>query len=524
MAVNTPNTSASASTAQVDTGATTSAPGPSTMSAGNVMNVLSHFSATGATTEGVEKYLTELKAALNRDGSLVKDKVELIRLNQPRGAWAVISGSAAYILLFVELLPTQTTVDYQPLSGYIEYAHRALMEYNPKLALLNAPLVQPQDYGRVNNMARRIGNYLAVANMPVAEREKLNLSYLGQGTEYVIDADINNVRAFINQNSPHEVQARADIGFLVSVKQQKAPGAQQMLLDETRPIMAVTGFTDIVRRQFQEGEKFLPIVRITDIAPEIPLPGMIALAQACAVEEFILQQRWKQPFSSFAKGEPNVGNLADDPDDKNKLFFAKNPQERDVFINLNFVPPALAVDVTEGRDRIPHLAAYANPKKAGAVLDVIGQFFGARPNLNGPASAVDMVEYIGVDSTQGHLRDSRNNDYLNMVAKLGGLKDQGLSLLTYYQEPALRARALGALVPTFRSLHLNSTAVVSYELMSWLIQMVRSNMTIRATQTINPMASMQFAADQANYYKTHGFQSMLNYGARPMASWNGSYA
>lgn len=462
----------------------------------NILGLMSVFGVSTGISPDIEAYITDLKKHLKEAPNL---NISISRLQEPLGTHFVECASSAFLLLFPDVIPTPTDPEV-PKSEYIRVALTTLSQVRPDLRPKNAILVSKQDYGRARHMAGHLARNLMVATN--SQYASITAQALSDGN-YVIDANPAMASNFINMLNPHEVQPRADIGFTVSIRRQRTPGRefQQGLVDELTQLAACTGYVEMIRQQDQAGNiKHLPLVHITAMDSMIPHPAMIPLLATLAADRFIIKNGWRNQFSKFAKGAPNLGNLIPDPQDPSKPWFASNVLERDQFIATHVFPPALAIDVVEGQARIPAIANYPLVAGAPKVLEDIRSFFGVDVTQlrNIPLTSVSTVDVIGYYGDRaGNLLDSRNIGYLDLMASLGALDRDAEALLYHQTEPRRRQRVVAqAAGATYVPMFTNNVTVLNANLLNFMSSVIGQTLRITQAGGSTGVASVDFAIAQ----------------------------
>ena len=440
---------------------------------------LNQLGAGQALGPDIEKYIADVTAGMKG----LNPPVQVRRLAEPHGAHAFISGGYSFILMFDSLL-ARDPQNFTPQSDWGLSAVNALIrEITPTPGPLGAILVQPEDYVRAPLMARYLSLYLQTANSPIIQDATVQLL---MNNDFTVDVNPETARNFVEAKNPHTVQPRADLGLTLYAKSQRRPGPFSREFDDSRPIAALTGYTEIWHtgdQGFAPG-RYVATVHITNITSELPLPGIIPLCLALAADRFVDRRGWRHPFMSFQKGKPNLGNLSLDPKDPNKLWFQNTVTEMDNWIGQNmFQKPYLALDVSEGQARIPAIAAYGDAGKyPGKVYEQISSFFGNIPLDRNviPFNAM-ACSYLGQysGSQRGQLLDSREMDYLSLVAT-GGAQDPNVQqLLQYHNDGASRARLISQLTGnSFRSLYRTQVSIIIPELLTVLARTITDKIKI----------------------------------------------
>lgn len=325
---------------------------------------------------------------------------------------------------------------YQPIEGIpvteklTQIINTELAEILPKgIHLIQSVVVCRYDYPQIDAMANHIARCLMVTSQKAAF--EMNIATLGN-EQFTVSLDQGAVSAFVRQYAPQATVARDDVGVLVSVS--RRTGRMNTFTNkeeyENTPILALTAYTKILVNNNQ----FIPVATISDIVASIPHRGLIAVAMAVAADALISRQAYLRPYTKFSKDSMNLGNLI--PGADGHMWAAADMNQTNEFIAKYMTPPFLAIDVTEGRARIPGIdAMLANN---GAVMArEISAFLGV--DVTGiPAVINQTMEYTGITKTVDGLVDSRKIDYLYLASK--GVKDIGAisSFLYPVQDPRSR--------------------------------------------------------------------------------------
>ena len=181
----------------------------------------------------------------------------------------------------------------------------------------------------------------------------------------------------------------------------------------------------------------------------------------------------------------------------------------------------LAIDVAEGRWRIPQLALYGypGPESFARIYDQITAFFGTKIPVNRQLNPYDVkfTNYVGVyGDVHGRRTDSREIDYLNLVAQHGTQDDAARLLLEPYN-PMLRAKIINDKVGNLETLFRTPISVIEGPLLSNLAAMVVSVLNISGTQNQDRMASTDWMRATAQGYAGQNFSVMR---ADTRGNWN----
>ena len=492
---------------------TTTAQAPGFSSGDNALfNLLNTLGAGQAVGPDIEKYIEQIRAHFPKEEP-GRNAVIVRRLSEPNGAHVFSLQNSCIVLLFDSLL-TRDVQNFLPSSDYGVMLNKAFRREIPDGELLNFIVVMPEDYTRFTQMARYILVSLAVAT---SQKVRDNTVKIMQGNEFVIDNDVQAARNYIEQHNPHSVQPRIDIGFVIYAKarRQSSPLAIGGM-EESRPIAAVGAYTEVWQRpkdyNIRYGEQpknFGSVIHITNITSDMPLPGILPMCLAVAADQFIDQRSWIAPYASFQKGKPNLGNLSPDPNDPNKMWFANTLDELRVWIATNMLPrPFLAVDVSEGMARIPALAVYGATEYQQNIITQVTSFFGNLPlNPQLVPCKIWSTNFTGVyGDVRSRLMDSRELDYLNLVATTGTQDLAGQALMQNYDEPVFRARVVADKSGnTFKSIWRTVSSVIDPVLLMTIAQEIHKHVRINGPQRTDRIINQPWTDEMERRYAESNF-------------------
>jgi len=235
--------------------------------------------------------------------------------------------------------------------------------------------------------------------------------------KYLVDVntDMASVRQFFDTFSTSSVNC-SDFGFVASLVDKS--NTQRTPYTQPRPMFGVTGYVEFVRND--EGQ-FRPLVHITDILSVLASPKILAIALSTIAEVFINRQLWRHPFTAVGNSDINIGNL---------IIDATTNKPREVKTEIDFremfrsyvIDPILCIDVRSGYASIPGLEKITRADGHDLLINEIYKFLDTTP-IVGSIGENCFQEIIGVVETGksgkfSNLMDSRDINYLNMVAKL----------------------------------------------------------------------------------------------------------
>lgn len=477
------------------------------------MTSLLHRFTHHALPPEAETYLNKLMEGLEKyDIGIATHK-----LINPAGAYAFVSGGKAMVIIFSDMVNAPSQPPHAPKSRNIEMVVDSLKQLPGNITMLNSILVQSVDFPKVNSMIQHIGNILVISTQ---EELPVSITTIAHGNQYVVDRNVDAVKAFVGQFYPHSVLPRMDVGLLVSLRRRQDPYAREGMLEQDTPVMAIGAYTDLVETRLNDGTlKYQPIVRVTNISAPIPLPGLMLMGAYLAAEHLCNGLGWVDHYRSFGKNKPNLGNLIVED---GKLWSTKTSEELDVVVRRDMLPAMLAVDVCEGQARIPSMIAFADTAHGTTgLVDYIANFFGGQPlQLSEPVTIQAQPEYVGVyGDPNGTLHDTRDYTYLDSIARHGaGMAEPARPLLHTWNNPnpEYKANVVAQLSGGFQSLHQCTSAVLSPEFLgkfgALLAQSGIQMTAVQPTMGTGAAASlMAHAAQMGNLQRVTG---------NPAMSWN----
>jgi hypothetical protein len=395
--------------------------------------------------------IRDMNAGLPQPNSLsTEGKDYLAKLTDLLAVWGIKTKASTVSGLEVRVLTTEDeqfgfilgmAETYQPFEGLpvteklAQVVQFELASVFPKgMHKIQSVVVAKADYPLVEQMSAHIVRCLKVVSEPNAYGIDVNTL---SAEDLTISLDQQAVNAFIGQYAPQATLARNDIGCLVSLR--RRTNRFNVLTNreeiETTPIMAFSAYSKF----FVNNNTFLAVPTISDIVATVPSKALVAMAYPIAADALISRLAWQRPYATFAKDKPNLGNML--PGNDGKMWAYSNAAEMQEFINKYIAPPFLAIEITEGRARIPGIDAILCNNGIPAAKD-ISNFLGV------DVSAIPMVinttvEYTGTVKTSEGLVDSRKIDYLYLAAK--GVKDMGAisTMLFPTNDPRARLQQIG---------------------------------------------------------------------------------
>ena len=381
-----------------------------------LFSLMGSFTPPSQLTQAAVQFLDTIKKKLAEYNNVFRfESCSTDRYEARVVSMGTASAPLGIAIIFAE---TYHSLDSLPPSELTpEIAERYKKQFSGKL--LTSLVCIPADYDRADKWAAALNAALNVNEM---ERSRPMTVASIAGMQFYCTTNQQHVNSYINARSPHGVAPRADIGFLLlAYNPQSGKRQDPNDLSAYLPIMAVTGYTEFVQLPTQFGNvsanpQFVPFITISNIVSDMPSKSMIGMAIPIAVDAFITKAQWLRPYSMYNVNDPNIGSLIETKD-TNQPYRVIDIGGRDEMIRNCLVPPQLAIDLTEGRARIPGLDRFRY-KETAAITD-IGNFFGLDLSKSANKAVIDAVqEYCGVVTVDGKLVDSRCIDYLSLAVHI----------------------------------------------------------------------------------------------------------
>ena len=352
---------------------------------------------------------------------------------------------------------THQSLDLTPPAIRAKDVMDAAVATRPDAKVVQSIVIEKDSYGLAGNMAAFLSNAFktvgggTAANISAENFQNVKISAI---------TNIEMVRNYVRQISPHATPARDDIGVLLCIEvptENRINGRSEV---EQKPFMAITGYTRIMNPQdANTGVKFVPIPTITDIVTSIPNPNLLAMALPLAADAFIVQALWTRPYTTFRSGMPNLGNLIQDPASKKPLFIDSNDAFH-TFTRTYMTNPYLAIDITEGRARALRIDNLLSDPFS--VMNNIKNFFKDQTLDLTSRNPVLMMfhNYTGTYLDKGVVKDTRCVDYLEMASKFTDHKQIG-HLLVQPNQPQMRIETVRSIFPdATKSLYITTTVIL----------------------------------------------------------------
>lgn len=374
------------------------------------LDINDRFDTPSSLTEEAKQYLNRLIAIVHeKDGAITTMNIFTDMLE----ATVFIDSSKSWARPIIFTNPMYLTSEV-PIAESIPALIEKL-KTQTRYKVLESIIVTPEDYLKVDNMARIITNGFIITSGLVGT--DITMAHIS-GMECTVSTNMHRVRAFMDMHSPHGVRARDDIGFVVYAQRPEEKKRRYGMNEQPvnpRGIIGVTGFTEFIPAgsgfMVQNNMKFIPIIRITEIISTVPHKNLLPLIMLIATEKFIVQMGYLKAFQDYTKDRPNIGALI--PDNDGNPWHAKDVNARNDFISNCLLPPYLAIDVVEGRSRIPGIDKLIyNP---GACVKEASIFFGTpASSMTNPVQKI-WPEYLGFFHDGTGIRDGRFIDYLRLA-------------------------------------------------------------------------------------------------------------
>lgn len=392
-------------------------------------------------------------------------KVEVLSISTPKIEARVFVNPASgggVALLFAE---TYTDMDNTPAAECAQLVVSAVtMQKRTNVRIIQCIVVTRDDYALAENAAAFIQNLF----MSYCGGQAATLTFEQfRDHRVTISTNIEKVKNFVSKISMHAVPTRADIGFILSFSQpstMRGPDGRQEV--DQIGFLACTGYTRFIAPDaYMQTNKFLPVVIITDIVTNLPNPQLLALALPIAADYFITRRAWLVPYSTFAKGRPNLGALLEDATTKGPALISDVASLEQLVATL-CSSPLLGIDVSEGRARPLYLDQLGAPD--GTVPNMISAFY-----QNVVMDAKDLVHtgktihlwdaynHTGTVVENGTTKDSRYVDFINVVQQLNDHKS-AINLLRQSGYPNKQIEEIRKLfTDSTRSLYGTNTFAIS---------------------------------------------------------------
>lgn len=419
-------------------------------------------------------------------------------------------------------------------------------------------VVKPEDYPRVDIFNVALSNLLIGS----IDAKEMNVQFL-KNTKINVETDLDRVMSFIDRHYPLAVKPRADVGVLLSVVSPDTVSYDQQLIgaggrrneNPAKELLAITGFTEFIAipvAQLPQNDattqalhkagathKFAPVFRVTNIVSPLVTPGMLIMGLAFAADMFLNRNFWTQAYS-LRPGQPNIGNLINDKNNKGKPWVAKSIQERDQFLRIYATGTYMSLDALRGTPRIPGietLAGVENEASRANMIQHIRNFFTEPvPNKISVEDQKTLQEYhsgldhylyqcreiiadqwplwVGSCSFAEQTVDTRYVDYLNIAAKTGNTENLG-HLLTKPSDPSEIARWVNELVSDAKFHFIGYQGLLRPDLIRLLVDYFSAHLDVNLPQSM-PLTDHTIQTLASNNYSItpsgSGFHPVIGHG------------
>lgn len=472
------------------TGTTAAAESTPTSKIPTIFELCNNAAMASRLSEEAVKYIDAVVGAVN------DPNVECITVTTERIEARVFANRktrAAITLMFSETYQKTQTKDAPPADCW-RYILPKFQKENPEYPyILPTVLVTPADYAKAKQMAVYIQSCFKTqgGNTQLMTRESF------AGAKLSVITNLNEVRDFVRRNSPHAVPARDDYGILIclNVPTGKKNTYGQMI-EESRPIMAVTGYTRFLSPLQSGITKNIPISMITDIVSIIPNKMMLSLALPLAVDAFVMQGMCFNPYKNFMdKNAPNLGYMFADAA-TGKLEEVRDIQKFTNLIQTGFTQPFFGIDITEGRARLVGIDNYVHDMVAA--VSELNAFLASKTNglnLDGRAATAipPFYNFIGTYSDNGEERDTREIDYLKLISISPNVNSYTNFLRQDIRNPDAQINDICTIYSADRvcPLYISTSVIFNAQLINAMSAAIRELVTINYDQPQNTMLNLQ---------------------------------
>ena len=352
------------------------------------------------------------------------EPIQIIALNEPTGAYMLVSGDYVRPLLLSEAVPTLGQDLPTVLNSY-----PALMRFkaqsNGNIKPVPTIVVHPEDYGRVAIMAKDIvKTFLALVK---DQFENFNILEF-QKAKYEFDFSREAYDRYLQQNDPHEVPARADLTLVMTRDEFNKDAAAAAKIANTsydrstgyvRKVCFVVGaYVDFIATNAVQGIQYIPELHISYIDSTLPVSALIPVAISVATQAWAQSGKWVRSFEDLSAGRPNLGTLFLDEHGvpSNFTSVAELEDNKNKYI---YKDASVVIDVPFGRAMPAGLALYSSPDQQGKIIDTLNRFF--LTNEFSGANVVSTTQYseiIGYANVPGgKYVDSRYCDYVSLATQ-----------------------------------------------------------------------------------------------------------
>lgn len=397
---------------------------------GSFLNVLGSFAKRVALSDDGVRYVNTLKNEFNDvSKSAGYVKTEVIELTQPNGTLAFVANDKAIVLIFDEAVLRRDPI---PTVAYEESADAALKKVRPNAMIVQVIVITKDDYHKADVMIPFLRNALEI----VANGRDAALAVnMLRGSDFYISDSKDEYENNIAVLDPHGVMLRHDLCFSLyaSARQQRQMvdyERQQYFgqaIEDRSLVGVVGGYVEFVRdTSAPMTYRYFPVVHITEIKSVIPSEKLLPMFIVLAMRKWMLNHGWADQYNRLSmtslSGTPvSLGSLVPDDNSPTKRWVLQTPSDVQTCLNECMNPAILAIDVTDGRARIPGIDRYAGDsmRQAAGLAADFNQFLGAPicdPNFSmfsvpAPAGFRGVYRYGSVNIDTAHI------DFLNQYAK-----------------------------------------------------------------------------------------------------------
>lgn len=389
-------------------GAPARAPESTQMVAPNIRDVWQQFHRGSQLSQAAYDYVEEIVDTLGKKKDLSVSHHFITGQDMDAVVFTSSDRQNSLVIMFAETYKN-TTADRPAADAFLAESQKHI---NDGSRLIDLVVVVKEDYALAKKMANHIERTMLAMTTGIVD--DISLASF-EGNYFRVNQNVLVGKELIDSLNPQASRPRTDITAVLEMADGRtnANGEKTWL-----PMLAVGGYTKFVDQGGQQfgmrapGAKILPIVTITGVYSNIPSDSLLSMALPMAVVAFIMREGYLQPFTRFGKDEVNLGNLILGEDDKPVNL--ESPAQLAGFCRDILAAPALAIDITNGRARIPGLESiHYDPDR---MHTRIAQFLGLDPNAAEVKNILfnEYQEFIGLTSDG---QDSRYVDHLNLVAQ-----------------------------------------------------------------------------------------------------------
>ena len=345
--------------------------------------------------------------------------------------------------------------------------------------------------------------------------------------EFVVSWDITSARQYEESLSPHAVRPRMEIAATFRAKIKNDSLARELRdFDNEYPLLGVIGgYVEIYDKSPTPTPnggselRYQPVFNITVCNAPIALEGVAVILMAAFAPTIYNTEHYLKQWADTSDGQPDPGNLDENPETRGRPFMLKSQEERIEFVRERFRPPVIVYQVQDGRDAIPGMWRMfdTDPTYSNIFVDRILNFFEAqateRPNF--VISNFVGKRFEGVYGDRGgQLNDSRNIDYLHIAATVGWSaidKPMRNTLLTVSQNPTDRANLVQQVTNSFFPAALTSLSVINPQFFDWVVNKAdRARLVIVDPDRRD--VGLSIGSFTTGFSSPTGLRSMISYG------------